>query len=42
MGVASKFFNSILSAPHLLLQTQNYFTAKYNRAIVSGLSYSLL
>jgi hypothetical protein len=26
MGVASEFFNSILSALHLLLQTQNYYT----------------
>jgi hypothetical protein len=31
MGVASEFFNSILSALHLLLQTQNYY-----RAFVSG------
>jgi hypothetical protein len=36
MGVASEFFNSILSALHLLLQTQNYYTDKYSRAIVSG------
>jgi hypothetical protein len=35
MGVASEFFNTVLSGLHLLLQTQNYYKAKYDRALVS-------